>query len=847
MKEALDIGKGYKEKYGFHDEEKSVFKSKKGLNHQVVDDISDHKNEPDWMRAFRHKSLDIFLSKPMPTWGGKLDDIDFDEIFYYLKPSDHKGQTWEDVPAEIKRTFDKLGIPESEQKFLAGAGAQYESESVYHNLKKEWEDKGVIFLDTDSALRDHPEIFRKFFATIVPPDDNKFSALNSAVWSGGSFLYVPPGVHVDLPLQAYFRINAKNVGQFERTLLIVDKGAQAHYVEGCFTKGTKITTNPDYKNIEEIKVGEKVLTHTGQYKKVYHVQERPYTGDLYTMEFYGDATQKLEVTEAHPFVAVERERINERNRSWKRKWLPACELSQRDYVAIPIDKRIESSHQHLVTVPMGNGSHGYKNLVVPVPSSRSFFRLAGYFLAEGSVSGGHYLNFSFHENERDYIEDVKSLLREVFQVEKINETHHKANRGTNVVVCSTALARVFVALFGKNAFEKKVPEWMRWEEPVKQRELITALFRGDGNYYFGQNKHGRKELFRISTISETLAHQVRDMLLRLGTVSAINCQKNRGGNRKPMFNVCIGGEQAEFFGALVGTTVQHKLNGKKRATMFHIDEHFAYLPIKKITKRKVKNLPVYNFGVEGDESYVAGGLAVHNCTAPSYSTDSLHSAVVEVIVMEGARFRYTTIQNWSANVYNLVTKRSQAFKDATMEWVDANLGSKLTMKYPSIYLMEPGAKGDILSVAFAGAAQHQDAGGKIIHCAPNTSSHVLSKSVSQHGGRSSYRGLVKVYPGCKEVKSTVRCDALLMDKDSRSDTYPYMEIDEKAVSIGHEATVSKIGDEQLFYLRSRGLSEEEANSMIVSGFIEPIVKELPMEYAIEMNRLIQLQMEGSVG
>ena len=846
-KESLDIREGYDQKFGFHVEERSAFKSRQGLDHNVIDQISDHKNEPDWMRAFRHKSLDTFLKKPLPSWGGNVMDIKFDDIYYYLKPEGQKGHNWEDVPEEIKRTFDKLGIPESEKKFLAGAGAQYESESVYHNLKKEWEDKGVIFLDTDTALREHGELFKKYFATIVPPGDNKFSALNSAVWSGGSFLYIPPGVKVDLPLQAYFRINAKNVGQFERTLLIVDKGAQAHYVEGCFTKGTKITTNPDYKNIEDIQVGERVLTHTGRYQKVYHVQERNYTGELYSVEFYGDATQKLEVTEAHPFVVVKRERANERNRNWKRKWLPACELSKGDYLAIPVDKRIESSHQHLVTVPIGHGSHGYKNLTVPVSSTRSFFRLAGYFLSEGSVSGGHYLHFSFHEKERDYIEDVKSLLKEVFQVEKINETHHKANRGTNVVVCSTALARVFTTLFGKNAFEKKIPEWMRWEEPVKQRELITALFRGDGNYYCGQNRHGRKELFRISTISETLAHQTRDMLLRLGVVGAINCQKNRGANRKPMFNICIGGEQAEYFGALVGTTVKPSLNGKKRATMFHIDEHFAYLPIKKIAKKKVNRLPVYNFGVDGDESYVAGGVAVHNCTAPSYTTDSLHSAVVEVVVMEGGRFRYTTIQNWSNNVYNLVTKRAQAFKNATMEWVDANLGSKLTMKYPSIYLMEPGARGDILSLAFAGKGQHQDAGGKIVHCAPNTSSHILSKSISQNGGRSSYRGLLKVLPACKGVKSNVCCDALIMDPESRSDTYPYMEVDEKDVSIGHEATVSKVGDEQLFYLRSRGLSETEAASMIVSGFIEPIVKELPMEYAVEMNRLIQLQMEGSVG
>lgn len=846
-KESLDIGKGYEEKYGFHVEEKSVFKSEKGLSHKVVDQICDHKNEPDWMREFRHKSLDIFLAKPLPTWGGKLTDLNFDNIYYYLKPAGQKGDTWEDVPPEIKRTFDKLGIPETEQKFLAGAGAQYESESVYHNLKKEWEDKGVIFSDTDSALKEHPEIFKKFFSTIVPPNDNKFAALNSAVWSGGSFLYVPPGIKVDLPLQAYFRINAKNVGQFERTLLIVDEGAQAHYVEGCFTKGTKIWANPEYKNIEDVKINDRVLTHSGKYERVYHVQKRNYTGDLYTVEYYGDATQKIEVTADHPFVTVRRQRLNERNRQWGRKWVAAKKLAERDYLAIPIDKKIESHPTQEVTVPIGAGRNGFKNLVVPVPSTRAFFRLAGYYLAEGSVSSGHYLQFSFHENERNYIEDVKSLLREVFHLEKINESHHKANKGVNVVVCSTALARVFVSLFGKNAASRKIPEWMRWEEPAKQRELIMGLFRGDGNYYCGQNKHGRKELFRISTISETLAREVRDMLLRLGVVSSINCQKNRGPGRKPMFNVCVGGEQAEFFGALVGTSVISKLNGKKRATLFEIDEHFAYLPIKRITQRTVRDLEVYNFGVDGDESYVADGVAVHNCTAPSYSSDSLHSAVVEVIVMKNARFRYTTIQNWSSNVYNLVTKRAQAYGNAIMEWLDANLGSKLTMKYPSIYLMEPGARGDILSVAFAGQHQHQDAGGKVIHAAPNTSSHILSKSVSQHGGRSSYRGLVKVHPGCKNVKVNVCCDALLMDKDSRSDTYPYMEIDEKDVNIGHEATVSKVGDEQLFYLRSRGLTEEQANSMIVSGFIEPIVKELPMEYAIEMNRLIQLQMEGSVG
>ena len=465
--QALDIREGYKEKYGFHDDIAPIFKARRGLNKEVVAQISDMKGEPKWMRDFRLKSYEHFEKKSLPRWGGAVDEIDFQSIFYYLKPVDDQGKTWEDVPADIKRTFDKLGIPEAEQKLLSGVGAQYDSESVYHKIKEELSNKGVIFLDTDNALKEHPELFREYFGTIIPPSDNKFAALNSAVWSGGSFIYVPKGVKIDLPLQAYFRINAQNMGQFERTLIIVDEDAYVHYVEGC--------------------------------------------------------------------------------------------------------------------------------------------------------------------------------------------------------------------------------------------------------------------------------------------------------------------------------------------------------------------------------------------TAPIYATDSLHSAVVEIIVKKGARCRYTTIQNWSNNVYNLVTKRAAAHENATMEWVDANLGSKLTMKYPSVYLMGKGAHAEILSIAFAGAGQHQDAGGKAVHAAPNTTSNVVSKSISKDGGRAGYRGLIKVAKGATDCKSTVRCDALLLDEKSRSDTYPYMEIEEDKVSIGHEATVSKIGDEQLFYLMSRGIPEAEAAAMIVSGFIEPITKELPMEYAVEMNRLIQLQMEGSVG
>ena len=453
--------------YGFHDTETPFFKAARGLNHAVIDQISDHKSEPDWMRLFRHQALDIFLSKPMPTWGADLSGINFDEIFYYLRPTETQGKNWDDVPEGIKNTFERLGIPEAERKFLAGVGAQYDSEVVYHSLRQEWEKLGVIFLDTDTGLREHEDLFREYFATIIPAADNKFAALNSAVWSGGSFVYVPKGVHVDIPLQAYFRINAQNMGQFERTLIIVEEGASMHYVEGC--------------------------------------------------------------------------------------------------------------------------------------------------------------------------------------------------------------------------------------------------------------------------------------------------------------------------------------------------------------------------------------------TAPIYSSNSLHSAVVEIIVKKNARCRYTTIQNWSTDVYNLVTKRSVAYDGATMEWIDGNLGSKVTMKYPAVYMMGPKAHGEILSIAFAGRGQHQDAGGKVVHAAPNTSSKIVSKSISKDGGRASYRGLLKVAKGAHHSRSNVVCDALLLDETSRSDTYPYIEIEEDDVSVGHEASVSKIGEEQLFYLMSRGIGEDEAAAMIVGGFIEPLVKELPMEYAVEMNRLIQLQMEGSVG
>jgi Fe-S cluster assembly protein SufB len=454
--------------FGWSDPDAAGAIAQRGINEAVVRNISALKSEPDWMLQMRLKGLRLFGKKPMPAWGSDLSGIDFDNIKYFVRSTEKQATSWDDLPADIKNTYDKLGIPEAEkQRLISGVAAQYESEVVYHQINEELEKQGVIFVDTDTGLREYPELFKEYFGSVIPVGDNKFASLNTSVWSGGSFIYVPKGVHVSIPLQAYFRINTENMGQFERTLIIADEGSYVHYVEGC--------------------------------------------------------------------------------------------------------------------------------------------------------------------------------------------------------------------------------------------------------------------------------------------------------------------------------------------------------------------------------------------TAPIYSSDSLHSAVVEIVVKKNARVRYTTIQNWSNNVYNLVTKRATAAEGATMEWIDGNIGSKVTMKYPAIYLMGEHAKGETLSIAFAGEGQHQDAGAKMVHAAPHTSSSIVSKSVARGGGRTSYRGLIQILEGAHGSASNVRCDALLVDTISRSDTYPYVDVREDDVSMGHEATVSKVSEDQLFYLMSRGMTEEEAMAMIVRGFVEPIARELPMEYALELNRLIELQMEGSVG
>lgn len=829
-----------KGKYDFHAPEHYVFRSKKGLSEEVIRNLSKEKGEPDWMLERRLKALKLFEKKPLPKWGPDLSGLQFDDLYYYLKPTEKKADAWDAVPEEIKDTFDKLGIPEAEKKFLAGSSAQYESEVVYHHLKKQWEKKGIIFTDMDTGLQEHPDIVKEYFGTVVPADDNKFSALNTAAWSGGAFVYIPEGVHADVPLQTYFRINAEKLGQFERTMIIADEGSSVSYIEGCFTKGTLILTNPDHKPIEEIKVGDKVLTHTGKYSKVYHTQVRKYSGNLYKIKVWGNVQNTIEVTEEHPFLCVKRTLRNERNSSWNRIWEEAKNLKKMDYLLVPINKKIENKASVELEITVRR-----KKTKVKVPLSKEFFKLAGYYLAEGSISNNAYLNFSFGSHERKYIEETKMLLKKVFSA-KPYEVKHKNNRGTCVKVSSVVLARIF-AHFGKKCNNKSIPSWMIFGDPNKQAELVHGMFNGDGNYFNVKYKYGLKEIFRINTTSSKLASQVRDILLRLNMVSFINICNRKKEGRLTMYTIGLSGENLVRFGNLVNIPVKSNINKHKRATLFFIDGDYLYLPIRDIKKRKVAHHPVYNFSVKGDESYVAGGVAVHNCSAPIFSTASLHAAVVEIIAKKNAKVRYTTIQNWSGNVYNLVTKRSVAHENAVVEWLDGNMGSKVTQKYPTVILKGKGARAEIMSVAYAGKGQVQDTGAKAIHLAPDTSSKIISKSVCKDGGRASYRGLVQVGRDAVNSKSFVQCNAYLLDEKSRSDTYPTIRDEQNNAIVSHEAKVGSISREKLFYLMSRGISEKDALAMIVLGFMESFTKELPMEYAVELNRLIQLQMKGAIG
>ncbi len=825
--------------YGFSVPEDYFFKSGRGLSHELVAAISEHKSEPEWMRKFRHRSLDYFLARPMPSWGADLSGIDFENIYYYIRPTEKQANSWEDLPPDIKDTWDRLGIPEAEKKYLAGVGAQYESEVVYHKLQADLEAKGVIFLDMDSGLREHEELVKQYFGTIIPQNDNKFAALNSAVWSGGSFIYVPPGVKVEMPLQAYFRINAENMGQFERTLIIVDEGAYVHYVEGCFCAGSMVRVRDGEKPIEEVEIGDEVLTHEGRFRRVRDAMQRRFEGPIFRITFAGEGYRSLTVTPRHPFLVATRERPREHNKSFAPEWKEAWELRKGDYLALPasIDMEQESLDAWGQDVLVGSGSRVPVAERVAVELSPAMCRVMGLYVAEGSVSANtSYLAFDSATAEESLRDQVMDVMEDAFGLEPW-EYRYEAREGRSLRFSSVRAARFFAQTFGRTTPELRVPDWLFALDDGQRAAFVRGLYDGEGSY------DAVLDLHRINQTNREVAQRLRELLLSLGIRASLS-RSERAAPRKPMWQVAICKAANPLFEQVVLGFGRREPSARKADVV--LADGYCWMPIRSIEEIQA-NCTVYNLSVEEDESYVCEGVVSHNCTAPIYSSDSLHSAVVEIIVKEGARCRYTTIQNWSNNVYNLVTKRAVAYSNATMEWVDGNLGSKVTMKYPAVWLMGEGAHGEVLSIAFGGKGQHQDAGGKVVHVAPRTSSVITSKSISKDGGRAGYRGLLQVAKGAVGSKSKVVCDALILDEESRSDTYPYIQVDENDVDLGHEATVSKIGEEQLFYLMSRGLSEAEASAMIVSGFVEPITKELPLEYAVEMNRLIQLQMEGSVG
>jgi Fe-S cluster assembly protein SufB len=822
----LNLDQDYTQKYGFHDDIQPVFQTERGLTRRVVEEISHQKNEPKWMREFRLQAYEIFMSKPMPTWGPDLSQLNFDEIVYYIQPTDRKGRSWDEVPEDIKRTFERLGIPEWERKFLAGVGAQYDSFTVYHNLAKQWEEKGVIFVDTDTAVREYPDLVKEYFGTVIPPTDNKFAALNSAVWSGGSFVYVPPGVHVDIPLQAYFRINAKNAGQFERTLIIAEEGAFVHYVEGCLPAGEQVCTESGWVNIESVKPGDFVLDEKGRRVKVRAVMTRPYTGEMIVIRPISPHNT-IRLTPEHPVLCVRREQVQYKRRARQPHWkvevdtrllleaqpeyVPAGELRKGDFIVFP--KPVASAEE--------------------APFTAEQLRLLGYYLAEGSAYIHRTLKvpivtFTVGEHETEVIQDLTYLI-EHLTGKRAQVVRQPKRHAVNIIAYSHDLMAFCLEHAGKGAATKRLSEAIMRLPAEALRPLLDAYFAGDGNICW----KGNSEMHRIITASETLARQIQMLLARLGIYASIEHR--------------AGGEDT-IQGRRIRRRPQYVVVWTNRRRMGEVRDAGDYflVPIKQI-ERVPYNGFVFNLDVEEPHSYLVRGFATHNCTAPVYAEEALHSAVVEIIVKRGARVRYTTIQNWSKDVYNLVTKRAVAYGDSVMEWVDGNIGSRVTQKYPSVYLMEPGARGEILSVAFAGDGQHQDTGGKLIFAAPYTTGRITSKSISKGTGRASYRGLVQVLEGAHHAKCNVECDALLLDEDAKTDTYPYIEVNEKQVTIGHEARVSKVSDEQIFYLQSRGLKKDEALTLIVSGFIEPLAKQLPMEYAVELNRLIELEMEGSVG
>jgi Fe-S cluster assembly protein SufB len=625
---------------------------KPGLSREVIEEISAIKNEPKWMREFRLKAYEIFLKKPMPTWGGDLSHINFDTITYYATPTDKGARSWEDVPEEVKKTFDRLGIPEAERKFLAGVGAQYDSEVVYHSIREDLAKKGVIFLSMDEGLREYPDLVKEYFGTVIPPTDNKFAALNSAVWSGGSFIYVPKGVHVEIPLQAYFRINAPQMGQFERTLIIADEGARVHYIEGCLPGGEQVSVGDRWVNIESLKPGDYVIADNGEKARVRATMVRRYRGEMLTIKPISPYNA-FRLTPEHPVLVVRRSRVLQRRKP-RNGWLPEVDTeklftAQPEYVPAG-----ELTVGDFLVFPKVQ-AHNYNPRYSP-----ELLKLLGYYLAEGSAFIHKTLNvpvvsFSFGAHEKEVITEVCDLITKITGKDAY-VTELKGRHAVNVTVYSQELFDVCTSSCGTGASSKRLSDELMALPPEQIEPLLTAYFVGDGNVC----DKGNSVMYRAATASETLAQQIQELLARKGIYVSIHV--------RPGGDDTINGRKIHRKDQYIIVYTADKECSEIRQT----DRYFL-VPIKEIERAPYDGF-VFNLDVEGPNSYLVRGFAVHNCTAPIYSKESLHAAVVELIAKRGAHLRYTTLQNWSNDVYNLVTKRAIAYEDATVEWVDANIG-----------------------------------------------------------------------------------------------------------------------------------------------------------------------------
>ncbi len=824
-----DVKKLNEIKYDFITDLKPVYQTKKGLSRDVIEEMSREKKEPDWMKKIRLKAYEIFLSKPVPTWGPDLSELNFDDLTYYTRQEDRKANNWEDVPKEIKDTFDRLGVPEMEKKYLAGSVAQLQSEGVYSRLRKQWEDKGVIFMDMDSAVQKHPDIVREHFGKIVPPSDNKFAALNTAVWSGGSFLYVPSGVQLDLPVQAYFRMNSALEGQFERTLIIAEPDASVHYIEGCLPAEELVSKGDSLVPISSVGVSDNVVTHSGENSRVTRTFERPYDGTMMTFVPLSKGNS-FKLTVEHPVLAIKRSSVSTERKprnGWK------SEVStQKLITAKPDYVRAEQLEEGDFIVYVAPTESKDNEGMTP-----ELLRVLGLYAAEGSVSYNKaikttVLAFSFGKSkkEKDLATELYDLLKSLGEQANLIKT---AGGYYTVSSYSKKLIELCETHVGKGAAEKKLSKVLMELPPEKQRILLDNYLRGDGNVYV--KRPFKSVMVRASTASKMLAFQLQEIIARNGTFANLSIRK--------------GGDDT-----IVGRKIRRKdqfivqyTEDKRHSQVRKAGNNF-YVPIRKIIKEKFKD-KVYNLEVSKQNSYLVKGFAVHNCTAPTYSQYSLHAAIVEVYVKKAAKVRYTSVQNWSDNIINGPTKRSWVEERGRMEWVQGSLGSKITMTYPSSILRGEYASTSNLNVALGVGPVWKDNGAKVVHAAPNTTSKIVAKSISGKGGMAVYRGQLRINPGAYNSKASVQCDALILDDMSKSNTYPHNEILEESASFSHEASVGKISEEQVDYLMSRGIREEDARSLIVLGFLDDVLKEIPLEYSIEFNKLVRLEMSkyGAVG